>query len=321
VLIQSASTSTSSKRYRSVFDQGNSTTPSASAPAPTPEDEPTHPDLETQLLDARVALVKYEQELGIKDDQIFQANQEIERLNTRYTDTTDYIESGEPAILMLKESSKKHIEKMNRQRVQIDNLHIHNRRLKSMLQNAGIRLDSEMDWAALRSECQAHKEFYMRQGGDEKSWKATWETNGKEHAAWPGHTSLGVKGVSAGDHPPPRRSNRKNDFDNDVAYGTDPRSPLGGKVKGQKTIRPSPRKDDSIHCYHNCHARWTLLDTATRKERSVHTPVRMDSVITEPKKRSRRNRRAGWMTSRRKGVVCQSYNAAYCSPYIAQVYV
>jgi chromosome segregation ATPase len=133
VLIQTASVSTSSKKYRSIFNQDNETIPPASAPAPPPDGESTHPDLETQLLDARVALVKYEQELEIKDDQIAQANQEIERLNTRYTDMTDYIESGEPAILMLKESSKKHIEKMNRQRVQIDNLHIHNRRLKSML--------------------------------------------------------------------------------------------------------------------------------------------------------------------------------------------
>jgi hypothetical protein len=243
VLIQTASTSTSSKKYRNIFNQENDTTPTASTLAPIPEHEPTHPDLEAQLLDARVALVKYEQEFGIKDDQIAQPNQEIERLNTRYTDMTDYIESGEPAILMLKESSKKHIEKMNRQRVQIDNLHIHNRRLKSMLERAGIKLDSEMDWAALRSECQAHKKLYMRQGGDEKSWKETWETNGKGHAAWPGHTSLGVKGVSSSDHPPPRRSRRKNDIADDGT--TDPRSPLGGKVKGQKTIRPSPRKDDS----------------------------------------------------------------------------
>lgn len=219
------------------------------ASGPAPPKEPTQKSLRKQLGAVHLNMARYEHELEIKDDQIIQTNQEIERLNIRYHDMVEYIESDEPALPVLKEASKKHIEKMNRQRVQIDNLQLHNLRLKDMLQRARIPLDSEMDWAALRSECKAHREFFMKQGGNEEMWKENWETNGRGHAPWPGHTNLGVRGVNSSDIVDPgrrqRRNKKRNSENENSQINNDPRSPWQRRVAEQEIDRPSPRKEDT----------------------------------------------------------------------------
>jgi len=109
---------------------------------------PSRDALRKQLAGARATMEKQASDLKQKDDEIARMKEENKRLNARLTQMSSLPEAAKPAIpgkpassseiAALHRMNKDHIEKLNNQKFQINNLLAQNASLKEKLRSAGF---------------------------------------------------------------------------------------------------------------------------------------------------------------------------------------
>jgi hypothetical protein len=137
---------------------------------------------------------KQAQDLKHKDDEIARSKEENKRLNTRLTQLSAQLKTPKPTstaeMAALYRINKEHIDKLNNQKIEVNNLLTQNARLKEILKDAGI------SYKATREEDQGESKKKI---ASHESRKASWkEESRRHHRGDPSqHTDIDETGTSS----------------------------------------------------------------------------------------------------------------------------
>jgi hypothetical protein len=205
-------------------------------------------------------MYKQQQDLKHRDDEIARSKEENKRLNARLDQMTAQAQAKpcKPTapMMVVNKTIKEQTEKLNNQRIQLNNFQTQNARLKDLLKSAGI---PDGEGGAGRSERLSSGDHKSKKGNQVSDWKEIWWTKGRSQtprlAQSIGTDSASTSGTSSGMATPmigPQtltsiESSKKssNGSQSGSRYQDDPRSHWERTVAEKEIGLPSPKRDNS----------------------------------------------------------------------------